>query len=104
MDDKTFQELLESVRQGGAILRGERPPARAFAIPPADVKSIRQRLGMTQETFARFLGVSVSTVRNWEQNRRQPRGAARLLLLIAQRHPEVLLDLYQEIPVDSLSR
>ncbi len=103
MDDKTFQELLESVRQGGAILRGERPPARAFGVTPADVKAIRQRLGMTQETFARFLGVSVSTVRNWEQNRRQPRGAARLLLLIAQRHPEVLLDLYQEIPVDSLS-
>lgn len=98
MDEKAFQELLESVREAGAIMRGEKTPSRVFTITPIDVKAIRKRLGLSQEGFARLLGVSVSTVRNWEQNRRQPRGAAQMLLLIAQRRPEVLLEVVQEVP------
>ncbi len=97
MEEKAFQELLESVREAGAIMRGEKPPSRVFTVAPANVKEIRRRLGLSQEGFARLLGVSVSTVRNWEQNRRRPRGAAQTLLLIAQRRPEVLLEVVQEV-------
>jgi len=97
MEEKRFQELLESVQKAKDIMQGKRPPSRRFRIEAADVKQIRERLGLSQREFAALLGVSVDTVQNWEQSRRQPRGAARLLLLIAQRHPEALLDVVQEV-------
>ncbi len=97
MDEKLFEELLASVQEAKEIMRGKRPPSRQFRIEAADVKRIRADLGLSQREFAALLGVSVDTVQNWEQSRRQPRGAARLLLLIAQRHPEALLDVVQEV-------
>ena len=97
MEKESFDELLESARQAAAILRGDAPPSRQFTFTSADVKAIRQRLGLSQRAFAMLLGVSTDTVQNWEQNRRKPRGAARLLLLIAQRHPEVLTEVVEEI-------
>jgi len=92
MDDKLFEELLESVREGGAVLRGERPPARAFRSADLDVQAIRKGMNLSQREFAALLGISVRTLQNWEQGRRRPRGAARVLLQIAARHPETVLD------------
>ena len=97
MEKESFEELLESAQQAAAILRGDAPPSRQFTFTSADVKAIRQRLELSQRTFAMLLGVSTDTVQNWEQNRRKPRGAARLLLLIAQRHPEVLTEVVEEV-------
>jgi len=47
---------------------------------------------LTQNKFAKLLGISVSTLRNWEQGRRKPQGAARVLLQIADLHPEAVLE------------
>src|SRR5205814_2047757 len=66
-----FQELLESVRQGGALLRGEEEPSRTFEIADPDVRGLRKRFGLSQEGFARLIGISVGTLRNWEQGRRR---------------------------------
>jgi putative transcriptional regulator len=55
-----------------------------------DVAAVRRFVGMTQRAFAEALGISVATLRNWEQGRRQPEGPALPLLRIAVRHPEVL--------------
>ena len=55
-----------------------------------DVVSLRRFVGMTQEQFAGALGISVHTLRNWEQGRRTPEGPALALLRIAARHPRVL--------------
>ena len=52
----------------------------------------RQRLGLSQDTFAELLGVSAGTLRGWEQGRRQPNRAARVLLRVAVKHPEVVLE------------
>lgn len=93
--DELFTELVTSVREGGAILRGETLAARSFTIQPIDIKSIRDGFGLTQEQFAALLGISVSTLRNWEQGRRTPEGPARVLLQVAARHPEALLDVVQ---------
>jgi putative transcriptional regulator len=60
-----------------------------------DIKAIRERLGLSQRQFAALMGVSVDTLQNWEQNRRKPRGAVRTLLLIADKHPEAILDVIQ---------
>ena len=90
MKDDDFQELLQSVRQAGEIRRGEREPSRRFEFAPADVKAIRERLELTQAEFALMIGVSVATLRNWEQGRRQPEGPARALLKVAAENPEAV--------------
>jgi DNA-binding transcriptional regulator YiaG len=55
-----------------------------------DIVALRRFAGLTQAAFARALGISVHTLRNWEQNRRRPEGPALSLLRIAARHPRVL--------------
>lgn len=90
MKDELFEELVASVREMGAIQRGEAEPMRATQLTMPDVKEMRENLGFSQEEFARVLRVSVSTIRNWEQNRRQPTGPARVLLTIVQQRPDVL--------------
>ena len=56
----------------------------------ADVMAIRDSLELSQESFAGFLGVSLGTVRNWEQKRREPQGPARALLLVAAKQPRAV--------------
>ena len=55
-----------------------------------DIVALRRFTGMTQDVFAKALGISVHTLRNWEQGRRTPEGPALALLRIAARHPGVL--------------
>ncbi len=56
----------------------------------ADIVALRAFTGMTQESFSTALGISVHTLRNWEQDRRKPEGPALALLRVAARHPRVL--------------
>lgn len=92
MRDDLFNELLESVRQGGAIIRGDLPPSRAFHFDDEHVKKLRERMKLSQPRFAAMLGISLGTLRNWEQGRRKPEGPARALLRVAAVHPEAVLD------------
>lgn len=92
MKDELFEELLESVKQGAAIMKGEAEPGRTFTFDKPDVQAIRQQYGLSQAKFAQLLGISVSTLRNWEQGRRHPEGPARVLLQVAAKHPEAILD------------
>ena len=93
MKKELFEELLESVKQGGAIMSGKMKPSRAFEFPDSEVRKIREQYGLTQDKFATLMGISVATLRNWEQGRRKPEGPARVLLRVASKHPEALLDL-----------
>jgi putative transcriptional regulator len=90
MRKEDFENLVESVRQAGRIRRGEQAPSRVVEFAPVDVKAIRQRLGTSQSEFARMIGVSVSTLQNWEQGRRRPEGPARALLRVAAADPEAV--------------
>ncbi|HZF12015.1 MAG TPA: NadS family protein [Thermoanaerobaculia bacterium] len=92
MKKELFDELLESVRQGGEILRGERPPSRSFHYEDLDIRSLREKHGLSQSRFAAVMGISVGTLRNWEQGRRKPEGSARVLLKVVERHPEAVFD------------
>ena len=56
----------------------------------ADITALRRFVGLTQSQFATALGISIHTLRNWEQGRRQPNGPAIALLRIAARHPRVI--------------
>ena len=97
MNDELFNELVESVRQGGAILRGKAKPSRAFEIAAPDVKRIRAQYQLSQSEFAALLGISVATLRNWEQGRRAPEGPARVLLQVAAKHPDAVWDVVQPV-------
>ena len=79
------KEILEGVRE---IKRGEY--GRVTTIP--SVSAIREKTGLSQSRFAQLLGVSLRTLQEWEQGRRVPSGAARTLLLIAEKNPRALLE------------
>ena len=94
MNDDFFSELVASVKEGGEILSGQRAASRRFEFQPVNVVRIRERLSLTQPKFAALLGISLATLRNWEQGRRVPEGPARVLLNVVDKHPEVLRDLH----------
>ena len=92
MKKKDFEKLVASVKQAGKIKRGKMKPSRVIRFKPADIKVIREKLGVSQSEFALMIGVSVSTLQNWEQGRRQPDGPARALLKIAAENPEAVAE------------
>lgn len=87
MKKAMFEELLGSVREGGAILRGKKEPSRRMVFHPSGVRVIRERTSLSQSEFAQLIGVSVKTVQNWEQDRRRPTGPVAALLSIIDRDP-----------------
>lgn len=92
MKDELFDELVKSVKEGGAILRGERAAADEAVFETPDVAAVRHEYGLSQAKFAALLGISVRTLQNWEQGRREPHGPARVLLRVAAKHPRAVLD------------
>ncbi|MGH7994418.1 MAG: helix-turn-helix domain-containing protein [Limisphaerales bacterium] len=112
-----FEELREALRQAKAVRRGEAAPSRVWSVTRGNggqlhrrqldpkeyqreqraeweksIPATRTRLRLSQNKFAELLGISVKTLHNWEQGRRKPTGAARVLLRVASRHPEVVLE------------
>ena len=92
MKTKDFKELLKSVDEARAIREGKQKPSRVIIFNPLEVKAIRERLDISQMQFAHLIGVSAATLRNWEQGRTYPEGAARALLKIAAYRPEAVLE------------
>lgn len=86
--DTFKRDLLESVKQ---MRQGK--AARVTRVELPEAAEARASVGLSQQDFSRLLGVSVRTLQDWEQGRREPTGAARTLLRVAVLHPEVLLEL-----------
>jgi putative transcriptional regulator len=89
MKKDMFEELLDSVREAGSILRGEKKASRRIAIGASGVRTIREKTKLSQSEFAHLIGVSVKTLQNWEQNRRRPAGPAAALLKIIAHEPRL---------------
>lgn len=87
MKNRMFEELLDSVREAGSILRKRRTPRRRTGAHSAGVRVIRERTNLSQSQFAELIGVSVKTLQNWEQDRRRPTGPAAALLSIIKHNP-----------------
>jgi putative transcriptional regulator len=98
MKDAAFRELLASIKQAGRIRRGKVKPARITRFRPADAKSVREKLKASQAEFALMIGVSVATLRNWEQGRRTPDGPALALLRVAARNPRAVAEALHREP------
>ena len=86
MNDKNRnigQEILSGLRE---IKRGEH--GRIITVP--DIAKTRAKVGLSQTQFAQLMGVSVRTLQDWEQGRRRPEGAARVLLALIDRRPSIV--------------
>jgi putative transcriptional regulator len=78
-------EVAEDVSGRAPLVR------RSVGVPDrVDVQAIREKLGLSQAEFARTYRFSIATVRNWEQHRREPDGAAKVLLAVIDRAPEAV--------------
>ena len=98
-DDGTAfgRDLIASMQEAAAILRGEQDAARVH-LPPGwvDVRAIRDRLGLSRPAFAERFGLAVAAVRDWEQGLRRPDPAAGVLLLVIARTPEAVAEAVAE--------
>lgn len=91
MEQALFDDLVQSLKEAKAIARGEMPASRRIEVTPPDVKAIREQIGLSQSEFARLMRVSIKTLQNWEQHRRNPTGPAAALLKIVRTSPDVAL-------------
>ena len=89
---KLGKKLIQSAKEGLALARGEADPStyKIFVPPTIDVKAIRARRGLTQEEFCNRYGLSVASLRDWEQGRFAPDQTARSYLTIIDRLPEAV--------------
>ncbi len=88
MEDKLFEQLIESASQAAEIVRGERVPSRTYEVTSDIIREIRESIGLSQEKFAGLIHISVGTLRNWEQGRRHPVGPAAALLTAIRNDPK----------------
>lgn len=95
MEDEMFDKLSKSIEEATAHAKGEKDldEDQIHFVNEPDPRAIRDKLDLTQREFADLLDVSVATVRNWEQGRRQPEGPAETLLRVADEKPKALLDI-----------
>ncbi len=91
MESALFEDLLQSLKEAKAIVKGEAKPSRVFTVSVPDAKAIRKKTGLSQSEFAKLTRVSLKTLQNWEQNRRNPTGAAAALLIMVENDPSYAL-------------
>jgi putative transcriptional regulator len=91
VEQALFEDLTQSLKEAKAIARGEAPASRRITIPSPDVKAVREKMGLSQSEFAHLMNVSIKTLQNWEQRRRNPTGPAAALLKIVLTAPELAL-------------
>lgn len=89
-DEQLGKKLLQSVKE---MQTGQ--AARKTTVKPNKVAAARLNTGLTQAEFAKALQISARTLQEWEQGRRQPSGAAKALLQIASRHPDIITEEFE---------
>ena len=92
MKNEDFSKLMRSVKEAGQIRSGRKKPSRVFKIDSPTIKGVRKQLHLSQSEFALMIGVSTSTLQNWEQGRREPDGPAKALLRVASKNPKAVMD------------
>lgn len=89
-DDTNFNRIMTGLGEVVEIVEGRAQAARVYVPEDMDVKAIRARLGLSQVAFAARFGFTASAVKEWEQHRRRPEAAARVLLRVIEREPEAV--------------
>ena len=84
--------VIESDGKGGFIRRQVAPTKKPASTPGAELAiAARNKIGLSQTDFAALIGVAPGTLRGWEQGRREPNRAARVLLAVAASEPQAVL-------------
>ena len=90
-DTENFDPIMAGLGEVAEIVAGRAEPARIYVPADIDVRAIRARFKMSQEAFAMRFGFKTATVREWEQQRRKPEAAARVLLMVIAKEPEAVM-------------
>ncbi len=91
MEKTLFDDLVQSLKEAKDISKGKAKASRRFEVNSPDVKAVRERIGLSQSDFARLMRVSIKTLQNWEQHRRNPTGPAAALLKIVSTAPDLAI-------------
>jgi putative transcriptional regulator len=86
-----FEQMMDGLNDVEAFLAGKQEGFRTHVPQEADVKAIRNRLGMTQARFSDMFGFSFDAIKHWEGGRRTPEAPARTLLTVIDRNPATVL-------------
>ena len=89
---KAFDKVMDGLADADSYLNGERDGfnVHEIEVPEPDVVAIRSKTGLSQPAFAKSIGVALGTLKNWEQGRRRPEGAARVLLALIEKRPSIV--------------
>jgi putative transcriptional regulator len=98
MSNEAFSKIARGLREALAHASGEKTGAVVHEPKDIDVDAIRKKTALSQDDFARTFGVSLGTLRNWEQGRRAPDGPARVLLTLIDRDPVAVLKTLRGAP------
>lgn len=93
---KAFTEISEGLRDAANHAKGKKSGVVEHAPEKLNVKEIREKTGMSQERFCATFGISLGTLRHWEQGLRTPRGAARVLLKVVDQNPKAVIAAVKE--------
>lgn len=88
---KAFDEISSGLKDAISHAKGNNKSAKLHQPEPIDVKSIREKTGLSQQSFCATFGISIGTLRHWEQGFRSPRGAARVLLKVINHNPKAVI-------------
>jgi putative transcriptional regulator len=88
---KAYTEIAAGLKDAISHAKGNKSKARVHRPEPIDVKAIREKTGMSQQRFCATFGISLGTLRHWEQGLRAPRGAARVLLKVVDNNPRAVI-------------
>ncbi len=89
---KAFADISAGLEEAIAHAEGEETDTVVHTAETLNVKAIREKTGMSQQRFCATFGISVGTLRHWEQGLRTPRGAARVLLKVVEKNPQAVID------------
>ena len=90
-DKENFNRIMSGLGEVADIVEGRAVPARVYVPVDIDVRAIRSRFGLSQSAFAARFGFSRATLQDWEQRRRKPEAAARVLLTVIDREPAAVM-------------
>ena len=93
---KAFTEISEGLKDAANHAKGKKTGVLEHTPEALNVKAIREKTGMSQERFCATFGISIGTLRHWEQGLRSPRGAARVLLKVVDRNPKAVIAAVKE--------
>jgi len=91
-----FTEISDGLADAIQHAKGEKTKVVEHKPELIDVKAIREKTGMSQQKFCATFGISIGTLRHWEQGLRSPRGPARVLLKVVQHNPKAIVESIKE--------